>query len=75
MTSEIINIIDSSNLPIGNLIVIIAKKQKQYLNQYLNDFGINSTQLHILYEISHQDNSNQEKIAIRVLNNSVENIQ
>ena len=65
MTSEIINIIDYSNLPIGNLIVIIAKKQKQYLNQCLNDFGINSTQLQILYEISHQDNSNQEKIAIR----------
>ena len=56
---------DASTLPISKLITIIAKGLSIYLNHNLEDFGINATQLQLLYEISYQDNINQEKIANR----------
>ena len=57
--------VDASTLPIGKLIAIISKGQTIYMNRKLDEFGINSTQLHLLFEISNQDDINQEKIASR----------
>lgn len=65
MINEEFRLIDASELPISKLITIIAKCQSFYLNNMLNESGINSTQLRILFEISHQNNINQEKIAAR----------
>lgn len=56
---------DASTLPIAKLINMIARGQSIYLNHKLGDFGINATQLHLLYEIAYQNNLNQEKIAAR----------
>ena len=56
---------DPSTLPIGKLITMIARGQSIYLNHRLDAFGINATQLHLLYEISNQDSPNQERIALR----------
>ena len=54
---------DAQSLPIGKLILIIAKNYSIYFNHHLEDFGINATQFHFLYEISSQKQTNQEKIA------------
>ena len=56
---------DPSTISIGKLITIIAKGHNIYLNHNLKDFDINATQLHLLYEISNQNNINQENIAFR----------
>ena len=56
---------DASTLPVGKLISMIARAHTIYINHHLEEFGINSTQLHLLFEISHQENLNQEKIASR----------
>lgn len=65
MSLEEFKKVDSSQLPIGKLITIISKSQTLYLNHRLADLGINSTQLHLLFEISNQCNINQERIASR----------
>lgn len=57
--------LDATSLPIGKLIAIISKGQTIYMNRKLDEFGINSTQLHLLFEISNQNDINQEKIASR----------
>lgn len=65
MTLEELTDIDVSTFPVGRLISMIAKSQQIYLNHNLKEFGINSSQLHLLFEISNQSNINQEKIAKR----------
>lgn len=65
MSLEEFRKVDPKTLPIGKLINMIARGQSVYLNHRLEDFGINATQLHLLFEISHQENLNQEKIATR----------
>ena len=65
MVNEEYNMVDSSKLPIGILISIISRGQTFFLNHSLNEFGINYSQLHVLYEIAHQNKVNQEKIARR----------
>lgn len=65
MSLEEFKIIDPSNLPVGKLIAIIEKNQVLYLNRQLERFNINSSQLHFLFEISHQKKINQDKIASR----------
>ena len=65
MSVEEFKIIDATKLPIGKLIAIIAKNQTLYLNRHLENFNINASQLHFLFEISHQNEINQEKIATR----------
>jgi len=65
MSLEEFKIIDPSNLPVGKLIAIIEKNQVLYLNRQLERFNINSSQLHFLFEISHQKEINQDKIASR----------
>ena len=57
--------IDATSLPIGKLITMIARGNTIYLNHHLHDLGINASQLHLLFEISHQKEINQEKIASR----------
>ena len=56
---------DASLFPIGKLISMISRGQEIYLNHQLRDLNINSTQLQLLFEISHQNNLNQERIASR----------
>ena len=65
MSLEELKQTDASSLPISKLIIMIARGQTTYLNHRLNDWGINSTQLHLLFEISHHDDLNQEKISSR----------
>lgn len=65
MTLEEFKILDPSALPIGKLILMAARGHNIYLNRHLNDLNINTTQLHLLFEIAHQNNINQEKIASR----------
>ena len=65
MSLEELKEADPSTLPIGKLITMIARGQSIYMNHNLDDFGINATQLHLLYEISLQDSPNQESIASR----------
>ncbi len=65
MSLEEFRKIDASTLPIGRLIGIISRGQTVYLNNKLHGLGINTTQLHLLFEISHHKNINQEMIASR----------
>ena len=65
MTLEEFKIIDASSLPVGKLITMASRGQNIYINNKLQDLDINGTQLHLLFEISHQMNINQEKIASR----------
>ena len=57
--------IDSKDLPISKLVVLIYKSQKIFFNNMLSELNINNTQFHILFEISSHTNINQEKIASR----------
>lgn len=65
MSLEEFKQLDASVLPIGKLISMISRSQIIYLNHHLKDLDINSTQLHLLFEISHQNNINQDSIASR----------
>ena len=65
MSLEEFKIIDAKTLPVGKLITMISRGHTIYVNHHLEDFGINASQLHLLFEISHQKNINQEKIATR----------
>ena len=65
MSLEEFKIIDAKTLPVGKLITMISRGHTIYLNHHLEDFVINASQLHLLFEISHQKNINQEKIATR----------
>ena len=65
MSLEEFKKMDASQFPIGKLISMISRAQEIYLNHQLKDLDINSTQLMLLFEISHQNNLNQERIASR----------
>ena len=65
MSLEEFKKMDASQFPIGKLISMISRAQEIYLNHQLKNLDINSTQLMLLFEISHQNNLNQEKIASR----------
>ena len=65
MSLEELKIIDATSLPIGKLITMIYRGQSIYINHQLQNFDINASQLHLLFEISHQKEINQEKIAVR----------
>ena len=65
MSLEDFKCLDASVLPIGKLISMISRGQQIYLNHNLKDLDINSSQMHLLFEISHQKDINQEKIATR----------
>ena len=57
--------VDATKIPIGKLISIISKGQTIFINRKLNEFGINSTQLYLLFELGHHNEMNQNKIASR----------
>lgn len=65
MSLEEFRCLEASDIPIGKLISIISRGHVLYLNHRLEDLGINASQLHLLFEISHQSDINQEKIASR----------
>ena len=65
MSLEEFKIIDAKKLPVGKLVSIIAKNQTLYLNHHLDELDINASQLHFLFEIDHQNEINQDKIASR----------
>ncbi|WP_298523619.1 MarR family winged helix-turn-helix transcriptional regulator [uncultured Methanobrevibacter sp.] len=65
MSVEDFKKIDASNLPVGKLIAMIARGHAIYINHRLEEFDINSTQLHLLFEIYHTENINQEEISSR----------
>ena len=65
MSLDELKIIDASALPVGKLITMIARAHNVYLNHHLEDLKINATQLHLLFEISHQNRINQKNIAGR----------
>jgi len=65
MSLEEFKIIDATKLPVGKLLTIIVKNQTLFLNHHLEELGINSSQLHFMFEIDHQREINQEKIASR----------
>ncbi len=65
MSLEELKEIDARSLPVGKLLYMIGQGYYMYINHHISEFGINTTQLHLLFEISHQLNINQEKIATR----------
>ncbi len=65
MSFEDFNRIDASELPVGKLIAMIARGYSIYINHHIENFSINVTQLHLLYEISCGDEINQEQISAR----------
>lgn len=56
---------DASSIPVGKLLYMIGKGYYMYVNRHLDEYGVNTTQVHLLYEISHQKDINQEMIAER----------
>lgn len=65
MSLEEFRQIDPSELPVGKLVVMIARGLQIYLNHHLENLGISATQLHLLIEISNQCDINQERISAR----------
>jgi DNA-binding MarR family transcriptional regulator len=56
---------DAKTIPVGKLLYMIGKGYYSYINRNIEEFGINATQLHLLFEISNQSDLNQEMIASR----------
>lgn len=65
MPFEEIKQMDATQIPVGKLLYMIGKGYMTYVNRNLEEFGINTTQLHLLFEIAHHTNINQEMIATR----------
>lgn len=65
MPFEEVKKIEASEIPVGKLLYMIGKGYVSYVNYHIQDLGINATQLHLLFEIAHDCNINQEKISER----------
>ena len=65
MSLEELREIDARDIPVGKLLFLIGKGYIAYINHQMDKFGINTTQLHLLFEISSSCDINQEKIAER----------
>jgi DNA-binding MarR family transcriptional regulator len=65
MPFEEIKQMDATQIPVGKLLYMIGKGYSVYVNRNLEEFAINTTQLHLLFEIAHESNINQEMIAAR----------
>ena len=65
MPFEEIKQMDATQIPVGKLLYMIGKGYSIYVNRNLEEYGINTTQLHLLFEIAHESNINQEMIATR----------
>lgn len=57
--------VDTSNFPLGKFIMIIGKNHSIYWNNNLERYDINSSQLHLIFEINRENEINQDKIASR----------
>ena len=65
MPFEEVKQMDATQIPVGKLLYMIGKGYMTYVNRNLEEFGINTTQLHLLFEIAQHTNINQEMIATR----------
>ena len=65
MSFEELKETDAKTIPVGKLLYMIGKGYMMYVNHHIEEFGINTTQLHLLFEISNQSDINQENIAKR----------
>lgn len=65
MSLEELREFDAKDIPVGKLLYMIGKGYYSYINHNIEEFGINTTQLHLLFEISNQEDINQERIAER----------
>lgn len=65
MSFEELKETDAKTIPVGKLLYMIGKGYMMYVNHHIEEFGINATQLHLLFEISNQSDINQENIAKR----------
>lgn len=65
MACEDLNEIDATTVTVGKLLYMIGKGYSIYVNRHIYEFGINTTQLHLLFEIYYQSDINQDKIAER----------
>lgn len=65
MSLEELKEVEASTIPVGKLLYIIGKGYLKYVNHNISEFGINTTQLHLLFEISDSSDINQEQIASR----------
>lgn len=65
MSLEELKEIDAKTIPVGKLLYLIGKGYTLYINRRMEEFGINTTQLHLLFEISDSCDINQEKISER----------
>ena len=65
MSLEEFKQMDACDLPVGKLITMIARGHAIYINHHISCYGINASQLHLLYEISHKEDINQEQISVR----------
>ena len=65
MSLEELKEINSESIPVGKLLYMIGKGYVMYINRNMAEFGINTTQLHLLFEISDKSDLNQDKIAER----------
>ena len=65
MSIEELREIDATTIPVGKLLYMIGKGYINYVNHHISEFGLNTTQLHLLFEISHESDINQERIASR----------
>ena len=65
MSLEEFKQMDAKDLPVGKLIAMISRGHTIFINHHLKEHDINSTQLHLLFEIANQSQINQEMIAER----------
>lgn len=65
MSLEEFKNMDAKDLPVGKLVSMIARGHAIYINHHIADYGINSSQLHLLYEIAYNKEINQEQISAR----------
>ena len=65
MSLEDFKNIDAADLPVGKLISMIARGHAIYINHHIAEYGLNSSQLHLLYEIAYNKEINQEQISAR----------
>jgi len=65
MSCDSLEELDTRDIPIGKLIIIISRAHTLYLNHHLDKLNINASQLPLLFEIS--NGINQSEIASRCI--------
>lgn len=62
MSLEELKEVEASTIPVGKLLYIIGKGYLKYVNHNISEFGINTTQLHLLFEISDSSDINRNRL-------------